>query len=58
MKTITITDLRRHWPLVEASLQMEKEILVTRNGHPVAKLVRITEREARRLRCNLEQLRA
>ena len=43
MKTITIRDLRQRWPQAEALLQIEKEILITRDAKPVAKLVRITE---------------
>jgi antitoxin (DNA-binding transcriptional repressor) of toxin-antitoxin stability system len=41
MKTVTIQDLRRHWPEVEAALQIEEEIIITRKSKPVAKLVRI-----------------
>ena len=48
MRTITITDLRQCWPEVEASLQTENEILITRNGKPVAKLVRLIERDVKR----------
>ena len=43
MKTITVRDLRQRWPQAEALLQVEKEILITRDAKPVAKLVRITE---------------
>jgi len=44
MKTITITDLRRQgWTKIEATLQIEEEILITRDSKPVAKLVRISE---------------
>ena len=41
MTSITISDLRRHWPDVENILQAEKEILITRYSKPVAKLVYI-----------------
>ena len=41
MKTITVRDLRQRWPHAEALLQAENELLVTRDGTPVAKLVRI-----------------
>ena len=40
MKTITIRDLRQRWPETEAALQVEDEILITRDSKPVAKLVR------------------
>jgi len=50
VKTISVRDLRQRWPKAEALLQREKEILVTRDGQPVAKLVRIKERERPRKR--------
>lgn len=43
MKTITVRDLRQRWPQAEALLQVEKEIVITRDAKPVAKLVRIAE---------------
>jgi antitoxin (DNA-binding transcriptional repressor) of toxin-antitoxin stability system len=57
MKTITISDLRRQWPQVEAALRVEKEILITRNGKPVAKLVRPTERDVKRWKLQLSRER-
>ena len=50
MKTITVRDLRQRWPHAEALLQIEKEILITRDAKPVAKLVRITEQPKARKR--------
>ena len=50
MKTITIRDLRQHWPEAEAALQAEDEIIITRDSKPVAKLVRVTQAEAQRPR--------
>jgi antitoxin (DNA-binding transcriptional repressor) of toxin-antitoxin stability system len=44
MKTISVRDLRQRWPEAEALLQVEEEIVITRDGRPVAKLVRIAER--------------
>ena len=41
MKTITIRDLRQRWPEAEAALELENEILITRDSKPVAKLVRV-----------------
>lgn len=38
MKTITIRDLRLHWPQMEKALQIEREFIITRDGQPVAKL--------------------
>ena len=43
MKTISVRDLRQRWPAAEALLRREGEVVVTRDGAPVAKLVRITE---------------
>jgi len=48
MRCITIRDLRQRWPEAEAALQVEDEILVTRDAQPVAKLVRVAERLPRR----------
>jgi len=52
VKTITIRDLRLRWPEMEKSLQIEHELLVTRDGRPVAKLVRVAETRAKRKRWN------
>ena len=50
MKTLTIRDLRQRWPWAEALLQQEPEILITRDGKPIARLVRIHEKTTRRKR--------
>ena len=50
MKTISVRDLRQRWPEAEARLQLEEEIVITRDAKPVAKLVRIDERPKRRKR--------
>jgi antitoxin (DNA-binding transcriptional repressor) of toxin-antitoxin stability system len=50
MRTITIRDLQQRWPEAEAALQAEDEIIVTRDSRPVAKLVRVTQAEAKRPR--------
>jgi antitoxin (DNA-binding transcriptional repressor) of toxin-antitoxin stability system len=55
MKTITIRDLRQRWPEAEAALQVEEEILITRDSKPVAKLVRITEPVRKRKRWDPEE---
>ena len=41
MKSISIRDLRQRWPAAEALLQVEKEIVITRDAKPIARLVRI-----------------
>ena len=43
MKTVTVRDLRQRWPETEKALQVEHEILITRDSKPVAKLVRYVE---------------
>jgi antitoxin (DNA-binding transcriptional repressor) of toxin-antitoxin stability system len=43
MKTMSIRDLRQKWPEDEARLQVEGEIIITRDTKPVAKLVRYVE---------------
>jgi len=55
MKTITIRDLRQRWPEAEAALQIEDEILITRDSKPVAKLVRVAPEAPRRSRWNPEE---
>lgn len=55
MKTITIRDLRQRWPEAEAALQVEDEILITRDSKPVAKLVRVSTAPSKRPRWNMEE---
>jgi antitoxin (DNA-binding transcriptional repressor) of toxin-antitoxin stability system len=50
MKSISVRDLRQRWPAAEALLRREGELVVTRDGAPVAKLVRIAESGKRRRR--------
>jgi antitoxin (DNA-binding transcriptional repressor) of toxin-antitoxin stability system len=38
-RNLTVRDLRLHWPQAERRLRTEREIVVTRDGRPVAKLV-------------------
>lgn len=54
MKTITIRDLRQRWPEAEAALQIENEILITRDSRPVAKLVRVAQPKVKRKRWDPE----
>jgi len=50
MKRMTIRDVRLHWPEAEKALAAEGEIIVTRDGQPVARLVpyRAPSQKARR----------
>jgi antitoxin (DNA-binding transcriptional repressor) of toxin-antitoxin stability system len=50
VKTISVRDLRQRWPEAEARLKVEKEIVITRDAKPVARLVRIDERSKPRKR--------
>ena len=45
MKKITIRDLRQCWPETEKTLQVENELIITRDGQPVAKLVRVVPKK-------------
>jgi antitoxin (DNA-binding transcriptional repressor) of toxin-antitoxin stability system len=54
MKSITIRDLRQRWPEAEAALELENEILITRDSKPVAKLVRVSVEDKKRPRWNAE----
>ena len=42
---MSIRDLRQKWPEAESLLEVEKEIIITRDMKPVAKLVRYIEPE-------------
>jgi antitoxin (DNA-binding transcriptional repressor) of toxin-antitoxin stability system len=55
MKTMSIRDLRQRWPEAEAALQIEDEIVITRDSKPVAKLVRIAKPKIRRKRWNSDE---
>jgi antitoxin (DNA-binding transcriptional repressor) of toxin-antitoxin stability system len=50
MKTISVRDLRQRWPRAEAMLRTEGEVTITRDGKPVAKLVRLKEARSPRKR--------
>jgi antitoxin (DNA-binding transcriptional repressor) of toxin-antitoxin stability system len=50
MKTISVRDLRQRWPQAEALLKTEHELVITRDGQAVAKLVRIIPTKAKRTR--------
>ena len=39
MKTMTVRDIRLHWPEAEKLLAAEGEIVVTRDSKPVAKII-------------------
>ncbi len=43
MKTVTVCDLRQRRTETERALQVEREIVVTRDSKPVAKIVRHVE---------------
>lgn len=39
MKTMTVRDVRQRWPEAERSLETEGEIIITRDGKAVARLL-------------------
>ena len=41
MTSLTVRDLRLHWPAAEKALEAEEEIVITGDGKAVAKLVKI-----------------
>ncbi|MGL4401148.1 MAG: type II toxin-antitoxin system Phd/YefM family antitoxin [Luteolibacter sp.] len=43
MKTMTVRDIRQKWPEAERSLSEEGEIVITRDGKPVARLLPLVE---------------
>jgi antitoxin (DNA-binding transcriptional repressor) of toxin-antitoxin stability system len=43
MKTMTVRDIRHHWPEAEKALGVEREIIITRDGKPVARLLPMEE---------------
>ncbi len=45
MKTMTIRQIRQQWPEAERQLAVEKEIVITRDGKPVARLLPVEEVE-------------
>jgi prevent-host-death family protein len=55
MVTITIRELRQAWPRAEMLLRATGEITITRDGRPVARLVRV--KEARRPRKRFDAAR-
>jgi antitoxin (DNA-binding transcriptional repressor) of toxin-antitoxin stability system len=50
MKKISVRDLRQKWPEAERALKIESEILITRDGTPVAKLTRVENQPKKRRR--------
>jgi hypothetical protein len=50
VKSISIRDLRQRWPAAEALLQVEKELVITRDARPIARLVRIDAAAGKRAR--------
>jgi antitoxin (DNA-binding transcriptional repressor) of toxin-antitoxin stability system len=57
MKTITIRELRQRWPEAEAALQVEDEIIITRDAKPVARLMRVKPSKTRQVRWSSEEHR-
>ena len=47
MKSISVRDLRHHWPEAERALLSEREIIITRDAKPIAKLIPWNGKRAR-----------
>lgn len=47
MNSVNIRTLRQNWPETERRLRQEKELLITRNSKPVAKLVLVKDQPAK-----------
>ena len=52
VKTVSVRDLRQKWPEAEAALATERVLIVTRDGKPIAKLVRFEDSAPKRKRFN------
>lgn len=57
MKTMTVRDVRQKWPEAERSLAEEGEIIITRDGKPVARLLPIETAPENRPRFDPEENR-
>ena len=55
MTTFTVRDLRQRWPAVEKAVEEEDEVVITRDGKPVAKVSRYQEPEKKRRRFDPEK---
>jgi prevent-host-death family protein len=55
MATFTIRDLRQRWPVIEKAVAEAEEVVITRDGKPVAKLMRYEEPTKKRSRFNPEK---
>lgn len=53
MKSISVRDLRHHWPEAERMLLSEREIIITRDAKPIAKLIPWNGKRARSRRFKL-----
>ena len=53
MKSISVRDLRHHWPEAERVLLSEREIIITRDAKPIAKLIPWNGKRARARRFTL-----
>ena len=50
MKTISVRDLRQKWPEAERALRAESELIITRDGKPVARLTQYQPKRKKRRR--------
>lgn len=57
MKMMTVRDVRQRWPEAERSLETEGEIIITRDGKPVARLLPVKAEPDNRPRFDPEENR-
>ena len=50
MKNMTVRDVRQRWPEAEQALAPESEIIITRDGKPVAQLLPMEAQQPVRMR--------
>ena len=55
MTRFTIRDLRQRWPEVEKAVGEEDEVVITRDGKPIAKVMRFEEPTQQRRRFDPEK---
>ena len=58
MKTVGAYEAKAHLPQLLDEVERGEEIMITRHGHPVARLVSAAQRDPERIRKAIEGIRA
>ena len=58
MKTVGAYEAKTHLPQLLDEVERGEEIMITRHGHPVARLVSAAQRDPERIRKAIEGIRA